>query len=163
VKAEIARAVPAYAGLVEEHIGSLADLTLLDVFSGTARTWATDGLLLIGDAAHTHSPIGAQGINLALQDAVAAHPVLLRSLHRRDARAGTLAAFAERRGPDVRAVFRIQVMQSRAMLSQNRVAALVRPWAARALSRTPVFAAVLRRLAYGDADLRVADELFTAG
>ncbi|MFJ8852469.1 FAD-dependent monooxygenase [Streptomyces sp. NPDC102437] len=39
-----------------------------------------DGLVLIGDAAHTHGSIGAQGINLALQDAAALHPVLLDAL-----------------------------------------------------------------------------------
>ena len=69
VKRDLKAALPQYADLIEDQVGELRDLTLLDVFAGRARTWARDGLVLIGDAAHTHSPIGAQGINLALQDA----------------------------------------------------------------------------------------------
>ena len=52
-----------------------------------------DGLVLIGDAAHTHSPIGAQGINLAIQDAVLLHPHLVRSLRTGDFTAEAMAAF----------------------------------------------------------------------
>src|SRR5205814_9377321 len=68
VTGQIGRAVPEYADQIHEHVRALSDLTLLDVFAGCARRWAADGLLLIGDSAHTHSPIGAQGINLAVQD-----------------------------------------------------------------------------------------------
>lgn len=82
VKAQLSKAVPAYADLIEEQITSLRDLSLLDVFSGRAERWATDGLVLMGDAAHTHSPIGAQGINLSVQDAVVLHPLLVESVGR---------------------------------------------------------------------------------
>src|SRR6202043_3126137 len=59
VRAAIMRAAPPFADLVRDHVTALTDLTLLDVFQGTASTWASDGLLLIGDAAHTHAPVGA--------------------------------------------------------------------------------------------------------
>ncbi|RKT55606.1 FAD-dependent monooxygenase [Saccharothrix australiensis] len=162
VRAEIARAAPDYADLVHEHVTALGDLSLLDVFTGTARTWAVDGLLLLGDAAHSHGPIGAQGINLAVQDAVLAHPVLMRSLAAKDAGAAFLARYTEPRRADIARVARLQVRQSRAMLSQGRVAAAVRPRAAKVLARTPVFARVLRQLAYGRPGIRVAAELFTS-
>lgn len=161
IRDEIAAAAPEYADLVRERVRALGDLSLLDVFSGTARDWAADGLLLIGDAAHTHGPLGAQGINLAVQDAVLAHPVLLASLAARDASPAFLRRFTEPRKADVAGVNRIQRLQSRAMLSRGRVANAVRPRAARMLSRTPVFARVLRRLAYGRPGIRVSSELFT--
>lgn len=45
---------------------------LLDVVCDCYERWSTPGLLLLGDAAHPMSPVGAQGINVALRDAVVA-------------------------------------------------------------------------------------------
>ncbi|WP_433226632.1 FAD-dependent monooxygenase [Microtetraspora malaysiensis] len=160
VKARIADALPPYADLIDSTLTSLNDLTLLDVFSGVARHWATNGLLLIGDAAHTHSPIGAQGINLAVQDAVAAHPALMASLRVGDPSADPLARYVTARRHDIAQIMRLQVMQSKAMLSQSPVAAALRPRASKLLSHTPVFHRILHRLAYGNKDIRIATDLF---
>ena len=51
-------------------------MKLLDVQLERLRRWDRDGLLLIGDAAHAMSPVGGVGINLAVQDAVAAARLL---------------------------------------------------------------------------------------
>jgi 2-polyprenyl-6-methoxyphenol hydroxylase-like FAD-dependent oxidoreductase len=62
-----------------DHVGALAsldDVKLLDVQLNRLRRWYTDGLLLIGDAAHAMSPVGGVGINLAVADAVAAARIL---------------------------------------------------------------------------------------
>lgn len=160
VREQIVRAVPRYGALIRSSLTSLAELTLLDVFAASARYWVTDGLLLIGDAAHTHSPIGAQGINLAVQDAVVAHPILMASLTAGDASAATLGRYTRTRRPDIARVARMQVMQSRAMLSTSGLAARVRPAVAGLVSRTPAFRSVLRRIAYGNPSIRVASELF---
>lgn len=53
---------------------------LLDVVCDRLREWTAPGLLLIGDAAHPMSPVGGQGINVALRDAVVAANHLGRAL-----------------------------------------------------------------------------------
>ncbi|MEU6256470.1 FAD-dependent monooxygenase [Streptomyces sp. NPDC047043] len=160
LKSQLAKAVPAYAELIDDQITSLRDLSLLDVFSGRAERWATDGLVLIGDAAHTHSPIGAQGINLAVQDAVVLHPLLVESVRRGDASGAFLSRFEELRAPDIAAMMRLQAMQSKAMLSTGTFATKVRPRLAGVVQRTPLYRKILRTIAYGNPSIRVAEELF---
>lgn len=161
VREQIARAVPEHAQAVHERIRSLGDLSLLDVFSGQAERWAADGLVLLGDSAHTHGPIGAQGINLALQDAVVLHPVLVGAVRAKDTGVQALSRFEEERRPAVTAVLRLQAMQGRAMLSRNRVADTVRPVLARVVSRTPLYRRVLHKLAHGPDAVRIRADLFT--
>ena len=55
-------------------------IKLLTVAVDRLKTWARPGLLCIGDAAHAMSPVGGVGINLAIQDAVAAANALARPL-----------------------------------------------------------------------------------
>ena len=55
-----------------QEIASFDDLKLLTVGVDRLKHWHRPGLLCIGDAAHAMSPIGGVGINLAIQDAVAA-------------------------------------------------------------------------------------------
>ena len=162
VKRDLKAALPQYADLIEDQVGELRDLTLLDVFAGRARTWARDGLVLIGDAAHTHSPIGAQGINLALQDAAVLHPILLAALRGDGTGREVLARFEEARGADIDAVFRLQVRQAKAMLGRpNPVADVVRPLVAGLVGTTPLGAALTRRIALGSREIDVRGELFT--
>jgi 2-polyprenyl-6-methoxyphenol hydroxylase-like FAD-dependent oxidoreductase len=63
-----------------DQLRSWDDVRLLDVRLERLRRWDRDGLLLIGDAAHAMSPVGGVGINLAVQDAVAAARVLAPAL-----------------------------------------------------------------------------------
>ena len=77
---------------------SFDDVKLLDVQLNRLRRWYTDGLLLIGDAAHAMSPVGGVGINLAVADAVAAARILAGPL--RAGRVSTRRAGA-RPGPAV--------------------------------------------------------------
>ncbi|WP_432156633.1 MULTISPECIES: FAD-dependent monooxygenase [unclassified Streptomyces] len=158
IKEGLRAAVPDQAERIDEEITSFRDLSLLDVFSGIAREWARPGLLLIGDSAHTHGPIGAQGINLAVQDAVAAHPALLASLRSGDD--GALDRYAVLRRRDVRRVMRLQATQGRMMLSTGGLASVVRPRMAALVSRTPVYRKVLDQLAFGNRDITVRSELF---
>jgi 2-polyprenyl-6-methoxyphenol hydroxylase-like FAD-dependent oxidoreductase len=78
-RAEVARAVPMLAAQVGA-IGSWDDVRLLEVSIDRLTRWSREGLLCIGDAAHAMSPVGGIGINLAIQDAVAAANLLAEPL-----------------------------------------------------------------------------------
>ncbi|XAS67436.1 FAD-dependent oxidoreductase [Micrococcaceae bacterium Sec5.7] len=87
---------PDLADRVDE-IGSLDELHLLDVKLNRLRRWHKPGLLLIGDAAHAMSPAGGVGINLAIQDAVAAAARIARPLGAGGLTESVLAAVQQRR------------------------------------------------------------------
>lgn len=77
---------------------------LLSVSLDRLSTWSRPGLLAIGDAAHAMSPVGGVGINLAIQDAVAAANILAAPLARGEAADGFLAKVQERRLLPVRVI-----------------------------------------------------------
>ena len=59
-----------------DHVAVWDDVKLLSVQVDRLETWWREGLLCIGDAAHAMSPVGGVGVNLAVQDAVAAANLL---------------------------------------------------------------------------------------
>ncbi|MEU9233633.1 FAD-dependent monooxygenase [Streptomyces subrutilus] len=163
IRDELARVLPQFADLLHEQLTSLSGLTLLDVFASHAEEWARDGLVLLGDSAHTHGPIGAQGINLALQDAAALHPVLVEALGRGAVTRADLEPYARRRAAAAAAVHRMQRMQARAMFGAD--GALARFALARAaglVTRTPIGGKITRKVAYGTDPVAVRTDLFTA-
>jgi 2-polyprenyl-6-methoxyphenol hydroxylase-like FAD-dependent oxidoreductase len=87
---------PAFADRVRE-IASWEDVKLLTVTVDRLKRWYRPGLLCIGDAAHAMSPIGGVGINLAIQDAVAANEVLWEPLGKGRVPVATLAKVQARR------------------------------------------------------------------
>lgn len=95
---------------IDAHLDGFQNTTLLDVAPGIAPEWTHDGLLLLGDAAHVASPIGAQGNPLAVEDAVVAHDVLCTSLGTESdiVSAASLSPFEDRRRPQVESVIGMQ-------------------------------------------------------
>jgi 2-polyprenyl-6-methoxyphenol hydroxylase-like FAD-dependent oxidoreductase len=95
-RAEIARCTPFLESRMEE-LKTWDDVKLLTVKVDRLRTWARDGLLCIGDSAHAMSPVGGVGINLAIQDAVAAARLLGDKLRTDQLTTADLHAVQQRR------------------------------------------------------------------
>jgi 2-polyprenyl-6-methoxyphenol hydroxylase-like FAD-dependent oxidoreductase len=146
-RATIAAIVPEMSDRVTE-LKSFDDVKLLTVTVDRLRTWHRPGLLCIGDAAHAMSPVGGVGINLAIQDAVAAANRLAAPLRSGSISADDLAAVQRRRTFPTWATQRLQILIQnnifkRVLASQ---AALAPPWPVRLLSRCPVLQRIPARL-----------------
>ena len=121
-------------------IDSWDQVKLLTVQINHLEKWSIPGLLCIGDAAHAMSPVGGIGINIALQDAVAAANILAEPL-----RTGTLTDHHLKWVQTHRAtaVSRTQRLQSLAHTVLNRVlhnpGPVTPPLALRILTRIPGF------------------------
>jgi 2-polyprenyl-6-methoxyphenol hydroxylase-like FAD-dependent oxidoreductase len=108
-RANVAALAPFKLGDRVDVITSWDDVKLLTVTVDLLRRWYRPGLLCIGDAAHAMSPIGGVGINLAVQDAVAAANILVEPLRRGAVTEETLAAVQKRRSFPTRATQRLQL------------------------------------------------------
>jgi 2-polyprenyl-6-methoxyphenol hydroxylase-like FAD-dependent oxidoreductase len=102
-----------------EAIKSFDDVKLLTVAIDRLTRWARPGVLCIGDAAHAMSPVGGVGINLAIQDAVAAANILSPILARRTPSLRDLARVQKRREFPTRVVQRFQVLVQNAVLAPS--------------------------------------------
>ena len=91
------------------------DVKLLTVAVDRLARWYRPGLVCIGDAAHAMSPIGGVGINLAIQDAVAAANILAEPLRRRGVTLDHLAQIQSRRA------FPTKVTQGLQVFIQNNL------------------------------------------
>ena len=142
-RAAIATLAPFFGDRVSE-LASWEPIKLLTVKVDRLLRWSRPGLLCIDDAAHAMSPIGGVGINLAIQDAVAAANILAAPL--RERRAG----MADLRRVEKRRRLPTWIVQTMQLTLQRRVIAAVLaksgkitpPPALRVISRVPA----LRRL-----------------
>jgi 2-polyprenyl-6-methoxyphenol hydroxylase-like FAD-dependent oxidoreductase len=100
-----------------DEIKSFDDVKLLTVAIDRLRQWHKPGLLCIGDAAHAMSPVGGVGVNLAVQDAVAAANILAEPLRADAVTSDHLAAVQARRDFPTRVVQRVQVVVQNKLLS----------------------------------------------
>jgi 2-polyprenyl-6-methoxyphenol hydroxylase-like FAD-dependent oxidoreductase len=92
------------------EIDTWEKVKLLTVEVDRLSRWARPGLVCIGDAAHAMSPIGGVGINLAIQDAVAAANILAEPLRRRAVSLETLDKVQQRREFPARVTQRVQIL-----------------------------------------------------
>jgi len=105
----IAEMAPFLRGRLGE-IDSWDKVKLLTVAVDRLQQWYRPGLLCIGDAAHAMSPIGGVGINLAVQDAVAAANILAEPLQHGAATVENLRAVQQRRMFPTRVTQRLQII-----------------------------------------------------
>ena len=100
---------PALGDRVQE-LASWDDIKLLTVVIDRLKRWFRDGLLCIGDAAHAMSPVGGIGINVAIQDAVAAGNILGPALRKGPVPESLLAEVQKRREWPTRMTQSLQVV-----------------------------------------------------
>lgn len=114
-RSEVAELVPEAITTVET-LTSMDDVKYLDVRVNRLRRWHVDGLLCIGDAAHAMSPVGGVGINLAVQDAVAAATILAEPLRQHRVTDRDLAAVRRRRAFPTAVTQAVQRVLARGLL-----------------------------------------------
>ena len=119
---------------VRDRLGDVEswdDVKLLTVAVDRLRQWYRPGLLCIGDAAHAMSPIGGVGINLAVQDAVAAANILCEPLRRGETTIDTLNDVQQRREFPTRFTQRLQIVLQNNIIGPalaKRAGRLKAPW-----------------------------------
>jgi 2-polyprenyl-6-methoxyphenol hydroxylase-like FAD-dependent oxidoreductase len=106
---DVARLAPFLRDRVDE-LRQWDDVKLLTVRVDRLRQWYRPGLLCIGDAAHAMSPVGGVGINLAIQDAVAAANALADPLRSGDVSVDRLRRVQKRREFPTRVTQRMQLL-----------------------------------------------------
>jgi 2-polyprenyl-6-methoxyphenol hydroxylase-like FAD-dependent oxidoreductase len=111
--------VAALAPVLADRVGELRtweDVKLLTVRVNRAPRWHRPGLLCIGDAAHAMSPVGGVGVNLAIQDAVAAANLLARPLREGRLTIEDLRRVQRRRELPTRVTQRLQLLVQRRVI-----------------------------------------------
>ncbi|MGH0035075.1 MAG: FAD-dependent monooxygenase [Myxococcota bacterium] len=135
---------------------------LLDTVSDRVEHWTRPGCLVLGDAAHTMSPVGGQGLNIALRDAIVAAnhlvPVLGEPVVDPARVERACRAVEAERSPEVRSIQRLQAIPPRIVLSRAWWGEPVRRAAAAALrsglGRGRALG-VARRFAFGVGEVRL--------
>jgi 2-polyprenyl-6-methoxyphenol hydroxylase-like FAD-dependent oxidoreductase len=139
------------APFLADRVGELQDweeVKLLTVQVDRLRRWYGPGLLCLGDAAHAMSPVGGVGINLAIQDAVAAANILIGPLRADRLTTKDLHRVQERREWPTRVTQRAQLfIQDRVITRVLRASATISPpFPIRLLARIPFLARIPARL-----------------
>lgn len=142
----VAQIAPVLSGGIAD-LGGFDDVKLLSVSLDRLTRWHRPGLLAIGDAAHAMSPVGGVGVNLAVQDAVAAANILAGPMANGNDPDPLLARVQARRVLAVRTIQGLQRLAHRAVLGPALVVRVTSaPLALRALKRIPALRRIPARI-----------------
>ena len=155
------RVDPEMAEHLKRHRDDSVNPFLLSTVSDRVKEWSAPGMLLIGDAAHTMSPVAAQGLNMAIRDAVVTANHLGPLLGGR-ADAGALDAAARavqsERSEEVVAIQKLQAMPPKVLLRDTwwtRALLRLLPALARGQVRKARNEGVFGRFAWGVSEVRL--------
>lgn len=122
------RLAPELSGTVRKEVRAWSDTSMLDIFTTVVPRWSMPGLILMGDAAHTLTPILGQGVNHAIIDAVTLAPLVDEALADHSAAALVQAGetFQRSREEAVRRSRALQLRQERLFALDGRLGGLTR-------------------------------------
>ena len=153
--AVVAERVRRFDSIFSDFADSLRDFKPFFPLEGIIRLmreWSRDGLLLIGDAAHTMSPAGAIGVNVAIATAAVAAQVLYPHFGHGPIAHEVLQEVRRLREADVRTLHRLQLGAQGVLLGQGSRNPLTK-WLVQAaiplVLRSPLLPLVQRRLFFG--------------
>ena len=148
---ELRAGVVELAPFMRDRVGELrdwSDIKLLTVKIDRLRRWYRPGLLCIGDAAHAMSPVGGVGINLAIQDAVAAANIMAAPLREGAVTNEDLAKVQHRRMLPTRLTQGLQVVIQKRLIARVLGASgpVQPPWPMPLLARSGLLGRLLARI-----------------
>jgi 2-polyprenyl-6-methoxyphenol hydroxylase-like FAD-dependent oxidoreductase len=153
---------PDLAEHIERHRADVTDPFLLDVVCDRLEEWSAPGLLLLGDAAHPMSPVGGQGLNIALRDALVAANHLAPLAAGEPDPVATLAAcrrIRDERLPEVRVIQGLQQLPPRFLFQRTAASRFTVRWLLPALARAGVLPLLIgfaaRRFLFGATEVRL--------
>ncbi|MFD3309203.1 FAD-dependent oxidoreductase [Streptomyces sp. NPDC058694] len=128
---------PELSGAVREQVRSWSDTSMLDIFTTVVPRWSAPGIVLVGDAAHTLTPILGQGVNHAIIDAVTLAPLVADALDSGPEALNTAThAFQRAREASVARSRALQLRQERLFTLHGRLGGAWRRTLYRAVNRS---------------------------
>jgi 2-polyprenyl-6-methoxyphenol hydroxylase-like FAD-dependent oxidoreductase len=146
-RADIVRLMPYLANRVDE-LKDWDDIKLLTVAVDRLQKWWRPGLLCIGDAAHAMSPIGGVGVNLAVQDAIAASNILATPLREGRMSDDHLQQVQQRRTFPMKVIQKMQTTIQERLIDKilDSTAPAKAPWAMRLFNTFPFLRRIPARI-----------------
>jgi 2-polyprenyl-6-methoxyphenol hydroxylase-like FAD-dependent oxidoreductase len=139
---------------INDNIHDWKQTTLLKIFSTHVPKWSRDGLILIGDAAHTMSPVLGQGVNIAMQDAVELAPYIIEELQFQKGKTSPLKAeifdeFEKLRKKSVAFVSKFQEEQEQSLAAKTDIECEERRIKMKLLNNHPLKYKMMSKVQYG--------------
>jgi 2-polyprenyl-6-methoxyphenol hydroxylase-like FAD-dependent oxidoreductase len=154
---------PDLAEHIRRHRDASVQPFLLNTVSDRVAHWSRPGVLLIGDAAHTMSPVGGQGLNIAIRDAIVAANHLVPVFERGGASQadidGASVRIEQERVPEIVEIQRLQAVPPRVVLRDTwwtRLALVLLPHFLRSNFTAPRRGTLIQRIAFGVTDVKLA-------
>jgi|GEM_PF-2526155 len=120
------KVIPEMKDELKDAISSWKDFTPLSVSGSFSEEWTNDGVILIGDAAHTVGPIAGQGINQAMTDAIELSNMILENGLEKMILNSHLSKLQDKRYPEVAALHTLQLTQEKLLSMKGEEGILAR-------------------------------------